>query len=116
MVADELQIGLLTLPNEILDQIFVECFHPPRLSSPRARGKRGLGPMAWETSFRSLRLVSNRLALVGRHYLAFKLLITSERQIQKPDEEAKLYMRFTRCGKTSLLVTHSSQLIESEQQ
>jgi hypothetical protein len=113
MVADELQIGLLTLPNEILDQIFVECFHPPRLNSPRARGKRGLGPMAWETGFRSLRLVNSHLALVGKHYLAFKLLITSERQLQTPDEEAKLYMRFTWCGKASLLFTLPGQLIES---
>ena len=101
MVTDEPQIGLFTLPNEILDQIFVECFCPPRLSSPRARGKRGLGPMAWEICFRSLRLVNSRLALVGKRYLAFKLLITSERQVQTPDEEAKMYMRFTRCGKTS---------------
>ena len=110
MVADELQIGLLTLPNEILDQIFIECFHPPRLSSPRARGKRGLGPMAWETCFRSLRLVNSHLALVGKRYLAFKHLITSERQLQTPDEETKSYMRFTRYGKTSSLVTPSSQL------
>lgn len=113
MVADELQIGLLTLPNEILDQIFIECFHPPRLSSPRARGKRGLGPMAWETGFRSLRLVNSHLALVGKRYLAFKLLITSERQLQTLDEEAKLYMRSTRCDKAFLLVTFPSRLIES---
>jgi hypothetical protein len=57
--------------------------------------------MAWETCFRSLRLVNNRLALVGKRYVAFKLLVTSERQLQTPDEEAKLYMRFTRCGKMS---------------
>lgn len=116
MVADELKTGLLTLPNEILDQIFVECFYPPRLCSPRARGKRGLGPMALEKDFRSLRLVNGHLALVGRHYLAFKFLLTSERQLKTPDEEAELYMRFTRCGKTSLLVTLPSQLIESYRQ
>lgn len=116
MVADELRIGLLALPNEILDQIFVECFHPPRLSSPRARGKRGLGPMAWETSFRSLRLVSNHLALVGKRYLAFKFLITSERQLQTPDEEAQLYMRFTRYVYISLVVTLPSQLIGFQRQ
>lgn len=116
MVSDELQTSLLTLPNEILDQIFVECFHPPRLSSPRARGKRGLSPMAWETSFRSLRLVNTHLALVGNRYLAFKLLITNERQLQTHDEEARLYMRFTRCGKTSPIVTLSSQMIEFKRQ
>ena len=116
MVADELKTGLLTLPNEILDQIFVECFYPPRLCSPRARGKRGLGPMALEKDFRSLRLVNGHLALVGRHYLAFKFLLTSERQLKTPDEEAELYMRFTRCGKTSLLVTLPRQLIESYRQ